>query len=87
MSSVNPVSAVSGPAGFLGLKAHRPHGMERVRNRNRQPNLPKRSGRNHPDAMAEQITAWRQGNPHQADAPCHIHQDDSEQAWEANRRE
>ena len=53
---------------------------------NREPDLPKRSGRNHPDAMNKRITAWRQGNRQRADAPYHIHQEGSEQAWEANRR-
>ena len=40
---------------------------------NREPDLPKRSGRNHPDAVNKRITAWRQGNRHKADAPYHIH--------------
>ena len=29
---------------------------------NREPNLPKRSGKNHPDALNKRITAWRQAN-------------------------
>ena len=29
---------------------------------NREPELPKRSGRNHPDALNKRITAWRQAN-------------------------
>ena len=53
---------------------------------NREPALPKRSGRNHPDAMNKRITAWRQGNRAMADAPYHIHQQGSEEAWEANQR-
>ena len=47
---------------------------------NREPNPPKRSGRNHLDAMNKRITAWRQGDRHQADAPYHIHQEGAEQA-------
>ena len=53
---------------------------------NRQPNLPKRSGRNHPDAINKRITAWRQANRQQTDASYHIHQEGGEQAWEANQR-
>ena len=53
---------------------------------NQEPNLPKRSGRNHPDAMNKRITAWRQGNRQKADAPYHIHQEGAEEAWEANQR-
>ena len=53
---------------------------------NRETNLPKRSGRNHPDAMNKRITAWRQGNRRKADAPYHIHQEGAEQAWEANQQ-
>ena len=53
---------------------------------NREPDLPKRSGRNHPDAMNKRITAWRQDNRQRADAPYHIHQQGSEEAWEANQR-
>ena len=53
---------------------------------NREPNLPKRSGRNHPDAMNKRITAWRQSNREKANAPYYIHQEGSEQAWEANQR-
>ena len=41
---------------------------------NREPHLPKRSGRNHHDALNKRITAWRQGNRQSADAPYHIHQ-------------
>ena len=40
---------------------------------NREPTLPKRSGRNHPDAMNKRITPWRQANRHEADAPYYIH--------------
>lgn len=29
---------------------------------NREPELPKRSGRNHPDALNKRVTAWRQAN-------------------------
>ncbi len=53
---------------------------------NREPNLPKRSGRNHPDAINKRITIWRQENRQKADAPYHIHQESGEQAWEANQR-
>jgi transposase len=53
---------------------------------NREPNLPKRSGENHPDALNKRITAWRQANRQQADAPYYIHQEGGEQAWEANQR-
>ena len=52
---------------------------------NREPNLPKRSGKNHPDAMNKRITAWRKANRAKADAPYHIHQQGAEQAWEANQ--
>ena len=53
---------------------------------NREPNLPKRSGRKHPDAINKRITSWRQANRRQADAPYYIHQEGGEQAWEANQR-
>ena len=53
---------------------------------NREPVLPKRSGRNHPDAMNKRITTWRQANRKTADAPYYIHQEGAEQAWEANQR-
>ncbi|MDE2843967.1 MAG: hypothetical protein OXN21_11365 [Chloroflexota bacterium] len=53
---------------------------------NREPNLPKRSGRNHPDAINKRITAWRQADRHKANAPYHIYQQGSEEAWEANQR-
>ena len=53
---------------------------------NREPKLPKRSGRNHPDALNKRITAWRQANRQTADAPYYIHQEGGEQAWEANQR-
>lgn len=53
---------------------------------NREPDLPKRSGRNHPDAMNKRITAWRQANRQRTDAPYHIHQQGSEEGWEANQR-
>ena len=36
---------------------------------NREPTLPKRSGRNHPDAINKRITAWRQANRQTANAP------------------
>ena len=42
---------------------------------NREPNLPKRSGSKHPDAMNKRITSWRQANRRQADAPYYIHQE------------
>ena len=53
---------------------------------NREPELPKRSGRNHPDALNKRITAWRQADRQKADAPYHIHQQGAEDAWEANQR-
>ena len=53
---------------------------------NREPELPKRSGKNHPDAMNKRTTAWRQANRQQAQAPYYIHQEGTEQAWEANQR-
>ena len=34
--------------------------------------------------MNKRITAWRQRNRQKADAPYHIHQQGSEEAWEAN---
>ena len=52
---------------------------------NREPDLPKRSGKNHPDAMNKRITASRKANRQQAHAPYHIHQQGSEAAWEANQ--
>ncbi len=53
---------------------------------NREPPLPKRSGRNHPDALNKRIIAWRQANWQTADAPYYIHQQGAEEAWEANQR-
>ena len=53
---------------------------------NRQLELPKRSGKNHPDALNKRITAWRQTNRQQTQAPYYIHQEGAEQAWEANQR-
>ena len=53
---------------------------------NQEPELPKRSGKNHPDAMNKRITKWRQGHRQQAQAPYYIHQEGAEQAWEANQR-
>ena len=53
---------------------------------NREPHLPKRSDKNHPDALNKRITAWRQTHQQQADAPYYIHQEGGEQAWEANQR-
>ena len=53
---------------------------------NREPELPKRSGRNHPDALNKRITVWRQANRQTADAPYYIHQQGGEEAWEANQR-
>ena len=53
---------------------------------NREPHLPKRSGKNHPDALNKRITAWRQANRQKAVAPYYIHQEGGEQAWEANQR-
>ena len=45
---------------------------------NREPELPKRSGRNCPDALNKRITAWRQANRQKADAPYYIHQQGAE---------
>ena len=53
---------------------------------NREPDLPKRSGKGRPDAMNKRITKWRQANRQQAQAPYYIHQEGAEQAWEANQR-
>ena len=53
---------------------------------NREPELPKRSGKKHPDAMNKRTTAWRQANRQQAQAPYYIHQQGAEEAWEANQR-
>ena len=53
---------------------------------NQEPDLPKRSGRHHPDALNKRITAWRQRNRQQTDAPYYIHQQGAEEAWEANQR-
>ena len=39
---------------------------------NREPELPKRSGKNHPDALNKRITKWRQANRQQAQAPYYI---------------
>ena len=36
--------------------------------------------------MNKRITYWRQTNQQMADAPYHIHQQGSEEAWEANQR-
>ena len=36
--------------------------------------------------MNKRITAWRQASRQIADAPYHIHQQGSEEAWEANQR-
>ena len=53
---------------------------------NREPNLPKRSGKTTPDAINKRITAWRQANRQSTDAPYYIHQQGAEEAWEANQR-
>ena len=53
---------------------------------NREPELPKRSGRNCPDALNKRITIWRQANRQKAGAPYYIHQQGAEEAWEANQR-
>ena len=47
---------------------------------NRKPELPKRSGRSHPDALNKRVTAWRQSNRPQADAPYYVHQKGAEEA-------
>ena len=52
---------------------------------NREPHLPKRSGKKTPDAMNKRITAWRKANRKKASAPYHTHQQGSEAAWEANQ--
>ena len=52
---------------------------------NREPNLPKRSGKNHADAINKRITTWRQTNRETAKAPYHVHQEGGEQAWKANQ--
>ena len=59
------------------------HGVDVL---NREPELPQRSGRNHPDAINKRITAWRQDNQKGADDPYHIHREGGEQAWEVNQR-
>ena len=53
---------------------------------NQEPELPKRSGHNHPDALNKRITAWRQANRQRTDAPYYIHQQGAKEAWEANQR-
>ena len=53
---------------------------------NREPHLPKHSGRHHPDTLNKRTTAWRQADRQQADAPYYIHQQGAEEAWEANQR-
>ena len=40
---------------------------------NREPELPKRSGKKHHDGMNKRITAWRQANRHSADVNCRGH--------------
>ena len=47
---------------------------------NREPELPKRSGRNCPDALNKRITIWRQANRQKAGAPYYIHQQGAEEA-------
>ena len=53
---------------------------------NREPDLAKRSGKTTLDAINRRITAWRQANRQSTDAPCYIHQQGAEEAWEANQR-
>ena len=53
---------------------------------NREPDLPKRSCRNHPDALNKRVTSWRQANRQRSDAPYYIQQQGAEEAWEANQR-
>ena len=53
---------------------------------NREPVLPKRSGRNRPDPLNKRITVWWQANRQRSDAPYYIHQQGAEDAWEANQR-
>ena len=53
---------------------------------NREPDIPKRSGKSHPDTLNKRVTTWRQANRQKADAPYHIHQQGAEDAWEANQR-
>ena len=52
---------------------------------NHEPNLAKRSGKEHHDAINKRITAWRQKEERVTHAPYHIHQLGSEQAWDANQ--
>ena len=51
---------------------------------NREPNLPKRSSPQYPNALGKRITTWRQENRSITQAPYHIHQIGAEQAWQAN---
>ena len=51
---------------------------------NREPELPKRSSPNCPDALSKHTTKWRQENRSITQAPYHIHQLGAEQAWQAN---
>ena len=53
---------------------------------NREPSWPKRSDRNHSDALNKRVTAWRETDRQKADAPYHIHQEGGEQVWEAKQR-
>ena len=53
---------------------------------NREPELPKHSGKNHPDALNKRITAWRQADRQKAVAPYYIHQQGAEEAWKGNQR-
>ena len=39
---------------------------------NREPYLPKRSGRNHPDALNKRITVWRQADRDKTGAPYYV---------------
>ena len=39
---------------------------------NQEPNLPKRSGKNHPDALNKRITVWRQTHRQKDDAPFSV---------------
>ena len=59
------------------------HGVDVL---NREPELPKRSGRNHPDAINKRITAWRQDNQKGADDPYHIHREGGKITLTARKR-
>ena len=51
---------------------------------NREPNIPKRAHKESSFGLNKRITAWRNANPDEANAPYHIHQQGSEAASVAN---